>query len=89
MLKFGKQSSLKQKWELSLKSSSLFVRIIVSMVVSKTNKKALKCKGCTAVSWIARWVRVLVRYSVLNKNNLKQKNDHSIVQNKVILYLTT
>jgi hypothetical protein len=27
MLKFGKQSSLKQKWEVSLKSSSLFVRI--------------------------------------------------------------
>lgn len=28
MLKFGKQSSLKQKWEVSLKSSSLFVRIL-------------------------------------------------------------
>ena len=28
MLKFGKQSSLKQKWEVSLKSSSLFVRMI-------------------------------------------------------------
>ena len=28
MLKFGKQSSLKQKWVKSLKSSSLFVRII-------------------------------------------------------------
>ena len=27
MLKFGKQSFLKQKWEVSLKSSSLFVRI--------------------------------------------------------------
>ena len=28
MLKFGKQSSFKQKWEKSLKSSSLFVRIV-------------------------------------------------------------
>jgi hypothetical protein len=33
MLKFGKQSSLKQKWEVSLKSSSLFVRSRVSMIV--------------------------------------------------------
>lgn len=33
MLKFGKQSSLKQKWEVSLKSSSLFVRNHVSKIV--------------------------------------------------------
>lgn len=32
MLKFGKQSSLKQKWEISLKSSSLFVRILSGSV---------------------------------------------------------
>jgi hypothetical protein len=35
MLKFGKQSSLKQKWEISLKSSSLFVRSLVSKIVSQ------------------------------------------------------
>jgi hypothetical protein len=33
MLKFGKQSSLKQKWEVSLKSSSLFVRSHVAKIV--------------------------------------------------------
>jgi hypothetical protein len=42
MLKFGKQSSLKQKWEVSLKSSSLFVRNHVSKIVliqQKQNNK--------------------------------------------------
>jgi hypothetical protein len=33
MLKFGKQSSLKKKWEVSLKSSSLFVRSHASKIV--------------------------------------------------------
>ena len=32
-VEIGKQSSLKQKWELSLKSSSLFVRNLVSKIV--------------------------------------------------------
>lgn len=41
MLKFGKQSSLKQKWEVSLKSSSLFVRIIKKVKKIKINKKNL------------------------------------------------
>jgi len=33
MLKSGKQSSLKMKWNIFLKSSSLFVRIHVSTIV--------------------------------------------------------
>ena len=33
MLKFGKQSPLKQEWKKFLKSSSLFVRNLVSKIV--------------------------------------------------------
>ena len=44
MLKFGKQSSLKQKWEVSLKSSSLFVRNHVSKIVLIKNQQKQKTK---------------------------------------------
>jgi hypothetical protein len=42
MLKFGKQSSLKKKWEVSLKSSSLFVRSPDSKIVLKQKKYIFK-----------------------------------------------
>ena len=41
MLKFGKQSFLKQKWKWFLKSSSLFVRIIVLTIVLIKNTLAI------------------------------------------------
>ena len=46
MLKFGKQSPLKQEWKRFLKSSSLFVRILVSKIVLTT------CVDWTPPRWV-------------------------------------
>ena len=70
MLKFGKQSFLKQKWKWFLKSSSLFVRIIVSasafpyMPVDRQGKAEERRAHPQLLRHAEQWITLLPHYLI-------------------------